>query len=325
MTFLEKIVHAFCEDGKKRETVARLYGKSGAPVIALMGGISASRHVCAVSDQKKTTNLRQPGWWDEVVGEGKWLDPKKFQLLSFDFLPGDDRETSPGAIADFARISAADQADILFEAMQAFGLTRFQAVIGASYGGMVGQQFAIAYPQKLEKLICLGATYRPHPLASAWRTIQRRIVLVAREPEEGLKLARALSMTSYRSAEEFSQRFIGGIEESANRDHIWSYLARHGEKFAQMMQPSRFLSLSQSIDRHIIDPQTIRAPTLLIGFSSDQICPPTDLIQFKKQLGEKGRLSIFPSRFGHDGFIKEGQQFGPGLRAFLEDMDAAEG
>ena len=40
-------------------------GAPGAPVVAVLGGISASKHVTS-----SASDPRQ-GWWEEVVGEGR--------------------------------------------------------------------------------------------------------------------------------------------------------------------------------------------------------------------------------------------------------------
>ena len=58
----------------------RLYGPEGAPVIIVMGGISASRHV---ADGGKLGR----GWWSTLVREGGPIDTSKFQVLGMDFAP----------------------------------------------------------------------------------------------------------------------------------------------------------------------------------------------------------------------------------------------
>ncbi len=39
--------------------------------------------------------------------------------------------------------------------------------------------------------------------------------------------------------------------------------------------PSRWLSLSDSIDRHRVEPEAITAPVTLVGFTTDRLCPPS--------------------------------------------------
>ena len=67
-----------------------------------------------------------------------------------------------------------------------------------------------AIRERVEQLVVISAADRAHPMATAWRSVQRRIVrfaLAAAGPAEGLELARALAMATYRSPEEFAARF----------------------------------------------------------------------------------------------------------------------
>ena len=53
-------------------------GVAGGPVVAVLGGISATRHVTSsTSDQRR-------GWWDDVVGEDRAIDTRRFRVLSSD-------------------------------------------------------------------------------------------------------------------------------------------------------------------------------------------------------------------------------------------------
>ena len=62
------------------EIAYRIAGAEGAPVVAVLGGISAGRNVFKVRDGV-------PGWWDEIAGPGKALDTDRFRVLGHR-LPG---------------------------------------------------------------------------------------------------------------------------------------------------------------------------------------------------------------------------------------------
>src|SRR4029079_18400423 len=112
----------------------------------------------------------------------------------------------------FPTVSAYDQAELLLRLINHLGITSLRAIAGASYGGMVALAFGERFPDRVSRLIVISAADRAHPMASAWRVVQRRIVKFAIEsgtPAKGLELARALSMATYRSAEEFAARFGG--------------------------------------------------------------------------------------------------------------------
>jgi len=58
----------------------RLYGPKDAPVIVVMGGISADRYVA-------DDPVRDKGWWSPLVRKGGAIDISKFQVPGYDFAP----------------------------------------------------------------------------------------------------------------------------------------------------------------------------------------------------------------------------------------------
>src|SRR5882672_5624181 len=188
----------------------RLAGPAGAPVVVALGGISASRRVWLPDEPRG-------GWWHEVVGPGLALDTQRFRVLSFDYLGASADSTGPRDGAPFPTISAYDQAELLLRLINHLGIASLRAIAGASYGGMVALAFGERYPDRVARLIVISAADRAHPMASAWRVVQRRIVKFAIEsgqPAQGLELARALAMATYRSAEEFAARFAGAARRN---------------------------------------------------------------------------------------------------------------
>src|SRR6188472_1596476 len=187
----------------------RLAGPAGAPVVVAIGGISASRKVWLPDEPRG-------GWWHEVVGPNLALDTHKFRILSFDYLGASADSTGPREGAPFPTVSAYDQAEILLRLINHLGIASLRAIAGASYGGMVALAFGERYPDRVARLLVISAADRAHPMASAWRVVQRRIVKYALESgnaARGLELARALAMATYRSPEEFAARFGGAARK----------------------------------------------------------------------------------------------------------------
>jgi len=230
-----------------RELRLRLYGDPENPLVIALGGISSGRRIADSDDGK--------GWWRGIVSAGGasgGVDLEKFCVLGFDFLP--NREETARTI------TTVDQARALCVALDYLDIARIHGFAGASYGGMVALAFAARYPARATKLCIISAADRANPAATAVRGVQRRILQFAKscgKPEEGVALARQLAMTTYRTPEEFGERFdsapgAGGCAAAGDPYDVCDYLMARGNAFP--MSADRFLTLSDSIDRHRIDP-----------------------------------------------------------------------
>ena len=288
-------------------------GAPGAPTVIVQGGISADRDICATAEHAA------PGWWETLVGRGRAIDLDHARVLAIDWLDADDLE-SPS-------VSSEDQADALAALLDTLGIARAEAFVGASYGAMVGLAFAARHADRVGKLVALAGAHRPHPYATAQRAVQRSIVKLGLEKgcvDEALSLARQLALTTYRSGEEIGRRFAGGAEYRDGRFQlpVEGWLEHHGRRFVARFDARRYLSLSESIDLHDIDPQTVRVPTSLIGFASDRLVPLSDLCALQQRLGAPASLEVIETPYGHDGFLKEHERLAPLLREALNEWSA---
>ncbi len=283
-------------------------GAPGAPTVVVQGGISADRDVCATGEHPAA------GWWEALAGAGRALDTGHLRLLAIDWLTADDL----GAQS----VSSADQADALAALLDALGIVRIEALVGASYGAMVGLEFGARHGSRVGRLVLLAGAHRPHPLATAERAVQRGILRLGLEQgcvDAALSLARQLALTTYRSGAEFAQRFAGHAEY---RDGRWrlpveGWLTHNGDRFVERFDARRYLALSESIDLHEVDPSTVRVPATLIGFASDRLVPLADMCELQQRFGAPATLEVIETPFGHDGFLKEHVRLTPLLREAL--------
>lgn len=292
--------------------MGRSYGPTNAPVIIILGGISATRFV---ADGGRLNR----GWWSRLVHEGGPIDTQRFRVIGVDFAPNiggqnESRQDCPSTI------TTRDQAERVKALLDGQGITQIAAFIGSSYGGMVGLVFAQMFPDALAQLCIIGAAHKPYPIGVGWRGIQRRVVrlgLAAGHPEAGLKLARELAMTTYRTPEEFADRF-GPTETGTDpvSFDICDYLGARGDVFARDMDAQRFLALSESIDLHRAEPEAITTPTLLMTAISDQLAPLPTMRELRDRLAGPSELFTFTSLYGHDAFLKEYDAMTPRLSEF---------
>ncbi len=283
----------------------RLVGPAGAPVVGALGGISADRRVCLTAEPRH-------GWWSEIAGIGRPLDAGRFRILSFDYLGGSGESTAPAPGESFPTVSSYDQAELLSRLMTHLDVGSLHAIAGGSYGGMVALAFGERYPERVGHLLIIGASDRAHPLATGWRSVQRRMVRFALEcgrGTEGLELARALAMTTYRSAEEFAARFNGEpqFEPAGARFPIEGYLFARGGEYARRYRAESFLCLSESIDLHRVAAERIFVPATVVAVREDQLVPLADVRGMTARL-RVASLHVISSIFGHDAFLKETEQ-----------------
>jgi len=286
------------------ELRVRIYGDLAKPVIAVAGGISAGRIVADADGEK--------GWWREIAACGGAIDLQKFCVLAFDFLPNE---------GELARtITTSDQASALGAALDSLKIETLFAFAGASYGGMVALAFAADCPARVKHLCILSAADKPHPAATALRGVQRRIIDFARasgDADEGVCLARQLAMISYRTPEEFEARFDHAPGAAAGDPHeVCNYLISRGRAYD--MSAERYLTLSDSVDRHRVDTAKIKAESLFIAARSDRLAPIDDMRRLARDI-ETSMLLEIDSLYGHDAFLKEAAVIGPVIKKFLEE------
>src|SRR5690349_14971718 len=116
-----------------------LIGERAAPVTLAIGGISATRHVLS------GPHGASPGWWDGIGGRGRALDPAKRRVLGVDFLDGgENADGTPLRV-----VTTHDQAAAIVSLLDRLGIRQLDAVIGASYGGMVALALAERWPERV--------------------------------------------------------------------------------------------------------------------------------------------------------------------------------
>jgi homoserine O-acetyltransferase len=285
-------------------------GPEDAPVVVVAGGISANRHAGASAE------FPEPGWWPQQVGPGLALDTKRIRVLAINWIGAD------GSL-DVA-IDSADQADAIAAVLDRLGVRRIAAFVGCSYGAMVGLQFAARYANRLGCLLAISGADSAHPYSSAWRALQRRIATLGRSESgcrEALSLARQLAMLSYRTPEEFAERFSEGAQlvDGKLRCAAEDYLDACGSSYVAKTPITAFLRLSESIDLHDIAPETVVVPTVLVAIEEDRLVPKQSLVELAERLPVTRRLHVLRSNFGHDAFLKETQAIGDILRSTLAE------
>lgn len=288
------------------------------PTYVVLGGISAHRWLFDGSGY--SVSQAKPGWWSNIAGPNKSLDPTKLRLICIDFLGSGD--SSKPTVLDQFIVTPNDQAHALARTLKVLDIHCLDGIIGSSYGGHVALSFAKLYPQHLDKALVLCAAHQTTVLTSAYRSIQRRIVREAHNrgaTESGLLTARQLAMLGFRSASELQQRFDGQpkINQQQLRLPVENYLHNRGDKWAKVTSAAEFICLSQSCDLAQVDPETISVPLYLAAADNDSIVPFCDVKALAEQALNTRNLQVIETVTGHDAFLTETEQVSSVIEHFI--------
>jgi homoserine O-acetyltransferase len=320
--------------------------------ILLFTGLSPSAHAAA-TEQDPT-----PGWWQRMIGPNLALDTSRHFVICVNSLGSCFGSTGPASLdpatgerygVTFPELAIEDIASSAYAAVQALGIERLYAVVGASLGGMSVVAFAAQFPQGARRLISISGSAAASAFAIALRSVQREAILrdpdwqgghyaPEHPPRSGMRLARKLGTITYRSAAELRQRFgreplegnARNLSQFAPRFAIEGYLEAQAERFTRIFDPNCYLYLSSAMDRFDLAEHggsaaaAMRAVTsesvLVLGVESDMLFP----IHEQAALAEAFERNAIPTRFvrlpsleGHDAFLVDIPRFSGEIRRFL--------
>jgi homoserine O-acetyltransferase len=117
---------------------------------------------------------------DALVGPGRALDPTRFAVVAIDAL-GNGLSSSPSNSASqpghaFPRFTIRDMVASQAAALDALGVGRLHAVVGASMGGMQALQWAVSHPGRVARVAAMTPMARTTAWAAAVNECSRRAV-----------------------------------------------------------------------------------------------------------------------------------------------------
>ena len=324
--------------------------------ILIFAGLSPSAHASSSAEDPA------PGWWEEMIGSGLPLDTDRFFVICVNSLGSCFGSTGPASVnpatgeryrMSFPVLTLEDVADSAWLVVQHLGIDKLHAVVGCSMGGMTGLALCVRHPGATRSFISVSSATRAMPFSIAVRSLQREMIrsdpkwkngnyALDEPPISGQRLARKLGMITYRSAEEWAQRF--GRERSISHERIEdqfvaefaveSYLESHARKFTGAFDPNCYLYLSHASDLFDLAEYggSLKSGfrrlklerSLVIGVRTDILFP---IIQ-QRELGAgfaevcaDSKLVELDCIRGHDSFLVDMDAFRPVLCDFFDGVD----
>jgi homoserine O-acetyltransferase len=297
------------------------------------------------------------GWWGGIIGEGKSIDTGEWFVVAPNMLGGCQGTTGPASSAPdgtewgarFPFVTIRDQVAAQVAFSDAIGIRSWAAVIGGSMGGMQALEWAVGYPERVERIGILASPESSNADQIALNTVQVDAIHLdpkfvdgdyygakdGEGPTKGLALARRMALLNYRSPTELNDRFQrswqSGISPlgGGGRYAVESYLDFHGNKFTRRFDANSYITLVNAMNSHDIGRDrggvakalsAVTARALVLGIDSDRLFPLAHQELIAKLLPstiDDGEVVVISSPFGHDGFLIEDELVGVHLNRLL--------
>jgi homoserine O-acetyltransferase/O-succinyltransferase len=320
--------------------------------VLLVHALTGDSHAAGGPDETH----RRGGWWDPVVGPGLAIDTDRFFVVCSNVLGGCSGSTGPASVEPgsgrpygmrFPVVTIRDIVRAQKRLLDAIGVRKLALVAGGSIGGQQALEWAVEFPDFVEKAVPVAATGALGPQGIGMSEIGRRAIVAdpdwqdgdyygtGRSPDDGLAIARMAGMMTYQSApgqwERFGRRPAGRpalYPEFGGRFEIESYLQYQGRELTGRFDANSYLYLSRAMDLYDVasgyDSEEeayarIQAEVLFVGITSDWLFPATevkDSVEKAKRAGARARYAEIDTLSGHDAFLKDWKELTEAIQPF---------
>jgi len=257
---------------------------------------------------------RKPGWWEDVVGEGKILDTNKYFIICSNVIGGCMGSWGPKCInpktkkpynMDFPVVTISDMVRAQKLLIEYFGIKRLFAVIGGSMGGMLTLEWAAKYPECVYAAVPIATAARHTAQNIAFHEIGRQAIKADPDwhggnyaskrllPSKGLAVGRMMAHITYLSESGLARKFGRGLQDKEHITYgfdtdfqVESYLLHQGRSFVNRFDPNSYLYITKAMDYFDLDAdyggmlanafKNTKTRFCVISFSSDWLFPTSE-------------------------------------------------
>lgn len=309
--------------------------------ILIFHALSGDSHVAAHDAQD------DPGWWDALVGAGKYVDTNRYFVICANVLGGCRGTTGPDSVnpetgkeygMHFPPINVADIVDVQRMLVESLGIERLLAIIGGSLGGLMAMDWGVRYPDSVSGVVAIATGARMTMQALAFDVVARNAIMSDPHfcggeyydkkagPATGLAIARMLGHITYLSQESMNKKFNADRNVGRKIDtsfetkfSVGSYLAYQGGKFVERFDANSYLTLTLALDafdlgsdrEHLVAAlRRSMCRWLFVSFSSDWLFPTfqaRELVDAAIAADKRVSYCGVKSDCGHDAFLLENE------------------
>ncbi|MEZ0330096.1 MAG: homoserine O-acetyltransferase [Methylophilaceae bacterium] len=341
------------------DLVYETYGKLNADksnAVLICHALSGTHHVAG----KYTTEDKNPGWWDNLVGPNKPLDTNKFFVIGVNNLGGCHGSTGAASInpatqkpwgSAFPVVTVEDWVKSQALLADYLGIKQLAAVVGGSLGGMQALQWTLTYPERVRHALVIASAPNLTAQNIAFNEVARQAIITDPEfhggdfyehgvvPRRGLRIARMLGHITYLSDDAMGAKFGRVIKDNIKYSfdvefEMESYLRYQGDKFANEFDANTYLRMTRALD--YFDPALqyagdlskalakVKAQFLVVSFTSDWRFSPARSREIVKALLDNERTVSYAevtAAHGHDAFLMPDPHYHAILRSYLDKID----
>jgi homoserine O-acetyltransferase len=217
---------------------------------------------------------KKPGWWDDMIGQGKGFDTEKYFVICTNVIGGCNGSTGPSSLnpatgrpyaLTFPPLTMRDMVEAQRLLLLSLGIKRLRCVVGGSMGGMQAMQFFCDYPDMFDSFITIATTMRHSAQQIAFNEVGRRAIMADPRwnggdyygeisPEGGLSVARMIGHITYISEKMMQEKF-GRLRKDKDSRAIFRptfevehYLDYQGIEFVRRFDANTYLYITSAID-----------------------------------------------------------------------------
>jgi homoserine O-acetyltransferase len=290
-----------------------------------------------------TANSDAEDWWKGMIGEGCAFDPQKHFIVCANILGSVYGTTGPASINpetgnpyyhSFPLITIRDMVAAHELLRKHLGIEKIFLLAGGSMGGYQVLEWSVMHPVIVQRQFLIVTSAKETAWGIAIHTAQRLAIEAdgtwkedtAKAGEQGLAVARAIGMLTYRNYASFISTQTDGDNEKLDYFKASSYIKHQGIKLTKRFNAYSYYTLTKALDTHNLSRgraasveavlKSIQQPTLVMAIKGDVLVPVQEL-QFLSRHLPNARYKEIDSLYGHDGFLVEAETIGAYIKEWL--------
>lgn len=290
-----------------------------------------------------TANSDAEAWWPGLIGSGCTINPEEYFIVCANILGSCYGSSGPLSVnpttgepyyMSFPQLTIRDMVKAHVLLREHLALPEIFLLLGGSMGGYQALEWAIMEPVVIQRLFLIATSASESAWGIAIHESQR--LAIEADPgwrdddpkagASGLKAARAIGMLTYRNYTAMRDQQKEDDPNKIDQFKAASYIRYQGEKLVSRFNAQCYWLLTKALDSHNIARgrasseekmlARITQPTLVMGVSSDLLCPVAEQLKIASNLPNAHYIEI-DSDYGHDGFLVESKLIGEQLKQWI--------